>query len=198
MQRDRIEGTAEDVACCERILRLYPWQVFDFRVGAWVRVPRATRTLLTRERMRWITSGKTPMQLLVNGKPIVDLEAIWPGMPSIGTMLFAGDTHVGGACWDMTFPGRKINFSHPLSLDRDTARAEAMAMTPGGAHSEVVLAAIRRETISQHLWLPDARQRTTTTTTGSGPEWLERRIRRALAGAIVRNPRLEVVGRRNR
>lgn len=193
MQRDKIEGPAEDVACCERILGLYPWHVFDYRSGAWVREPRRFRSVLTGERMRWSSRGETPIQLLDRGRPLADLIGLRRlSRVSVCTLLFAGDLHVGGAIWDMKVPRARIQFAHATSLDRDTARTEAMAMTPGAPHSAVVQAAIERESLSEHVWLPRAR------TSPRSDGWLDLRVSRALAGAAVQGDPREAVGRHSR
>lgn len=102
------------------------------------------------------------MQLMTaEGKPLVEFDARWiKPMFGSGTLLFAGDIHIGGACWDQSANKMPVVFSHPLSLDRPTALAEAAEMTPGEPYSETVREAMERETISDDLlWHTEVRYR---------------------------------------
>ncbi|WP_024793089.1 hypothetical protein [Tomitella biformata] len=185
----RFAGTAEEIACCKRILALYPWQRYQYRLGTYTRVPRKSTTLFRRQRMRWTEYGPTPMQLLEQGRPLVEFEPRWlkPVMGS-GPMLFAGDIHIGGACWDQCSNKMPVVFCHPQSMDRATALAEAGRMTPGGTHSEVVRAAIEREKISDHLlWYTEVRRQRPALS--AEPRATDAMIRRNRRGIVLKSDR---------
>lgn len=180
MKSPEIVGTPEEIDCLVRVLTTHPWQVWDVKVDGWVRVPRRSKSLITGQTMKWRPSKATPMVLMQSGKPIVEFDrGLAFGVLGLSAVLFAGDPHIGGAFWTIVGSDRGIWFSHPLSMDRETALAEAMAMAPDKPHSEVVREAIGRERFSPVQWMADSGF-----CTALGPRWVDGKVRAALRAPL--------------
>ncbi len=118
--------------CVDNVLAHYPWRKYRYKYGHWSREQRLW-DLLDLFEYKWEKSYEA-FQLVdpVSGTP---LGVLWPlglklAKPG-GTLWFAGDPRVAGACRVTDSPDAKVFYTRSRFITQEEGLARASVMRPG-------------------------------------------------------------------